>query len=94
MDYLMGYWALKHEALRRNTTVNLAHIGFVYLMSECCLFLSTKFTRIYHLRGYFSKISPRGAYRQTPLDDIVTLTLFLNKNKKTCTFAHRCALRL
>ena len=67
-------------------TVILAHIGFVYLMSECCPFISIKFTRIYHLRGCFSKISPRGTYPWSPLDNTVVLTLFLIKSKKTCCF--------
>ena len=44
----MGYQApgaLKLEVLCRDATVILAHIGFVYLMSECCPFISPKFTR-------------------------------------------------
>ena len=78
------------ESLLVAGAVTLTHIGFVYLMSECLFlfifylfkFISIKFTRIYHLRGYFSKIS------WSPLDNTVALTLFLIKNKKTRSFAH------
>ena len=80
--------------LGAGATVILAHIEFVYPMSECCPFISIKFTRIYQLMGYFSNISHRWTYPWTHLDDTVALILFLIKKMKTCSFAHRCALIL
>ena len=46
-------------------------------MSECCQFISTKFTRIYHLRDYLSKCSSRGVYPWIPLDNYVHQGIYL-----------------
>ena len=46
-------------------------------MPECCQIISTKFTRIYHLRDYLSKLSSRGAYPWIPLDNYVDQGIYL-----------------